>query len=441
MSLVDYGHRSVPNVFLTAPLQTINAKAGTGPWNAAHFSNTQYDKLVAAVRRGHRPGHPEADRRPDRDPAAQRDPDHLRVLLQLPVGDGEERDRRLPDRHRPHLPQPGGQELTAAPTPRALHAAADLGPGLITEIARGRGVRITPGLLEAVRERCQQARATLRQGAPVYGVNTGMGALSGIRLTEQQQRSHQRNLLLARATGGPPWLDPAEVRALVAVRLRTFLSGDAGVSAELCQRLADLLDEGIIPAVPRDGSGSAGRSSRWRTRSARWPGSARCSAPTGPPGRPRPRCVSPVSRCSPSGPRKESRCSPAYRARPRCPCCARLRPPSWPAGWRPQRRCRSSPRAHPPIRTRRNAPAATPFSASSRPYPAAHRRRHGPGSSPGGHLVPRRRARAGPPAARPRWPGGRGRASPRRGDRFPGVPGRPVRRDRRVPRDRPVRLL
>jgi peptide/nickel transport system substrate-binding protein len=53
MSLVDYGHRSVPNVFLTAPLETTNAKIGTGPWNAAHFSNSQYDKLaqqyVAAI--------------------------------------------------------------------------------------------------------------------------------------------------------------------------------------------------------------------------------------------------------------------------------------------------------------------------------------------------------------------------------------------------------
>jgi peptide/nickel transport system substrate-binding protein len=53
VSLVDYGHRSVPNVFLTAPLQTINAKTGTGSWNAAHFSSSQYDKLsqqyVAAI--------------------------------------------------------------------------------------------------------------------------------------------------------------------------------------------------------------------------------------------------------------------------------------------------------------------------------------------------------------------------------------------------------
>ncbi len=46
MSLVDYGHRSVPNVFLTAPLVTTDAKTGTGPWNAAHFSNKQYDSLV-----------------------------------------------------------------------------------------------------------------------------------------------------------------------------------------------------------------------------------------------------------------------------------------------------------------------------------------------------------------------------------------------------------
>ena len=47
MSLVDYGHRSVPNAFLTSALETYNAKTGTGTWNAAHFANTQYDKLAA----------------------------------------------------------------------------------------------------------------------------------------------------------------------------------------------------------------------------------------------------------------------------------------------------------------------------------------------------------------------------------------------------------
>ncbi len=40
MSLVDYGHRGVPNVLLTATLQS------DGAWNAAHFENSEYDKLV-----------------------------------------------------------------------------------------------------------------------------------------------------------------------------------------------------------------------------------------------------------------------------------------------------------------------------------------------------------------------------------------------------------
>ena len=47
MSLVDYGHRSVPNAILTAALETYNAKTGTGVWNAAHFANAQFDKLAA----------------------------------------------------------------------------------------------------------------------------------------------------------------------------------------------------------------------------------------------------------------------------------------------------------------------------------------------------------------------------------------------------------
>jgi peptide/nickel transport system substrate-binding protein len=46
MSLCDYGHRGVPNVFLTAPLQTYNEKKGQGVWNAAHFASSQYDSLV-----------------------------------------------------------------------------------------------------------------------------------------------------------------------------------------------------------------------------------------------------------------------------------------------------------------------------------------------------------------------------------------------------------
>ena len=139
-----------------------------------------------------------------------------------------------------------------------ITAAGDADLGLIRAVAAGRAVSIGPALLNVVQQRCTEARQVLRDGRLVYGVNTGMGALSSVRLTEEQQLSHQRNLLLARATGGPPWLAAPEVRAIFAVRLLTFLSGDAAVSGGLCQRLADFLNDGIVPAVPRTGAGSAG---------------------------------------------------------------------------------------------------------------------------------------------------------------------------------------
>ena len=54
MSLVDYGHRGVPNVFLSAPLLS------DGTWNAAHYKNPEYDKMVARLHRGGRPADPAA---------------------------------------------------------------------------------------------------------------------------------------------------------------------------------------------------------------------------------------------------------------------------------------------------------------------------------------------------------------------------------------------
>src|SRR2546421_12462775 len=125
--------------------------------------------------------------------------------------------------------------------------------GLIRAVAEGRLVAVAPGLLAAVRQHCEQARRALH-GQPVYGVNTGMGALSSVRLTEQQQRHHQRNLLLARAAGGPPWLSGTDARAIVTGRLLTFLTGDAAVSGGLCQRLAALPHPRLLPAGPSAGA-------------------------------------------------------------------------------------------------------------------------------------------------------------------------------------------
>jgi peptide/nickel transport system substrate-binding protein len=90
MSLVDYGHRPVERGSLQ---QHLVRQAGR------------------AVRRRLRPVLPAQHRRADRDAAAAADAGHLRLLLQLPDGHGDRRDRRLPDRDRAPFPVQRGQEL------------------------------------------------------------------------------------------------------------------------------------------------------------------------------------------------------------------------------------------------------------------------------------------------------------------------------------------
>jgi histidine ammonia-lyase len=125
--------------------------------------------------------------------------------------------------------------------------------------ADGERLVLTKPLVEALKTRRDEVLTALRTGEnPVYGVNTGMGRLAGVALDARQQAEHQRNLLIGRAVGGPPWLPPEDVRALLVVRLRDFLRPWSGVSVDLVQFLVDRLNDGFTPAVPRTGLGSSG---------------------------------------------------------------------------------------------------------------------------------------------------------------------------------------
>ncbi|WP_037355056.1 aromatic amino acid lyase [Amycolatopsis orientalis] len=119
-------------------------------------------------------------------------------------------------------------------------------------------IELEPAVLERLQRQREAMLAALNGDRPVYGVNTGMGRLAGTRLTAEQQAGHQRNLLVGRAVGGRPWLSPEVTRALLRMRLRGFLRGDAAVSPELVVFLVDRLNDRFLPAVPRDSLGSAG---------------------------------------------------------------------------------------------------------------------------------------------------------------------------------------
>jgi histidine ammonia-lyase len=145
------------------------------------------------------------------------------------------------------------------PEPQITGAVSDLGPATILRVARDRTpIALTDELLARLDGVRVRMLAALENGPPVYGVSTALGALSETRLNIATQAGHQQSLLLARAAGGPPWLDRVETRAALAVRLQAFLNGDSGVSGDLCRQIVALLDADILPAVPRHGHGTAG---------------------------------------------------------------------------------------------------------------------------------------------------------------------------------------
>jgi histidine ammonia-lyase len=122
----------------------------------------------------------------------------------------------------------------------------------------GEPLALAPAALERVAAGQAGLAALLAAGTRVYGVTTGTGWLASVDLGRDAAGDHQRDLLLGRAVGGPPWLEAAEARALLVARLGNLISGHAGVGPALCRFLVDRVNDGFVPAVPRRGVGCAG---------------------------------------------------------------------------------------------------------------------------------------------------------------------------------------
>jgi histidine ammonia-lyase len=121
---------------------------------------------------------------------------------------------------------------------------------------RGRKV----DLADEARESIRRARAIvdgLAHADPprhVYGVNTGFGALSEVHISASDVRDLQKNLLLSHACGIGPDLPEHEVRAIMVLRAQVLALGCSGVREVLVERLVDLLNAGVVPRIPAQGS-------------------------------------------------------------------------------------------------------------------------------------------------------------------------------------------
>jgi histidine ammonia-lyase len=88
----------------------------------------------------------------------------------------------------------------------------------------------------------------------VYGVNTGFGALSETRISAADVRQLQRNLVRSHSTGIGPDLPIAAVRGMMLLRAQVLALGHSGVRPILVDLLVDMLNKGVHPRIPSQGS-------------------------------------------------------------------------------------------------------------------------------------------------------------------------------------------
>jgi histidine ammonia-lyase len=125
----------------------------------------------------------------------------------------------------------------------------------VERVARD-GARVELG--PAGREKLVASRAALdaamAEGAPLYGVNTGFGSLAGVRISPDDLRHVQQNLILSHASGVGDPLPVDVVRAMLLLTVASLARGLSGVRPVVVERLVALLNAGITPVVPERGS-------------------------------------------------------------------------------------------------------------------------------------------------------------------------------------------
>jgi len=137
----------------------------------------------------------------------------------------------------------------------AVFGAGPLSRDLLLAVARD-GARVVPDddLDVRLAKGAQRVAEAVAGEAPVYGVNTGFGALADKHIGPDDARELQAALLRSHAAGSGDPLPRAVVRAVMAIRAATLARGFSGARPELVRAIIALLNADLVPVVPELGS-------------------------------------------------------------------------------------------------------------------------------------------------------------------------------------------
>jgi len=125
----------------------------------------------------------------------------------------------------------------------------------VTDVAAGREQVV---LSDEARVRTENARLVVEkivaENRTVYGVNTGFGRLSDVRIEPTHLRELQLNLVRSHACGLGPPLSEAEARAMMLLRANVLACGFSGARPLLIDTLLAMLEKGVTPVIPERGS-------------------------------------------------------------------------------------------------------------------------------------------------------------------------------------------
>ena len=137
-----------------------------------------------------------------------------------------------------------------------LTLGAPLAEDLLLAVADGAHPKLRFG--REAQARVRAARATVEtivaSGRPVYGVNTGFGALASRSIDAADTGTLQRNLLLSHAVGCGADMPAEEKRLALLLRIQSMCQGVSGVRPEVVRWLVKMFDSGWLPRVPEQGS-------------------------------------------------------------------------------------------------------------------------------------------------------------------------------------------
>lgn len=115
-------------------------------------------------------------------------------------------------------------------------------------------VELSPEAVHKV-QRAQQAVAELiARGEVVYGITTGFGAFKDRIIEPDQVLDLQRNIVMSHAVGVGPPFDRRTVRASMLIRANTLAKGHSGIRLKTLNLLVEMLNRGVHPVIPSQGS-------------------------------------------------------------------------------------------------------------------------------------------------------------------------------------------